>query len=43
MRIFLACMDTGTNTFMRMPTDCRSFDEVGIAHGDATSRPDDAG
>ncbi|MGV1792867.1 M81 family metallopeptidase [Rhizobium sp. A37_96] len=39
MRIFIAGMDTETNTFVPIPTGYRSFDDVGIAHGDATSRP----
>lgn len=39
MRIFIAGMDTETNTFVPIPTGYKSFDDVGIAHGDATSRP----
>jgi microcystin degradation protein MlrC len=38
MRIFIAGMDTETNTFVPIPTGYRSFNDVGIAHGDATSR-----
>lgn len=39
MRIFMAGMDTETNTFAPIPTGYASFEEIGIAHGDATSRP----
>jgi microcystin degradation protein MlrC len=39
MRIFIAGMDTETNTFAPIPTGYDSFAEAGIARGDATSRP----
>jgi microcystin degradation protein MlrC len=38
MRIFIAGMDTETNTFAPIPTGYDSFAEMGIARGDATSR-----
>jgi microcystin degradation protein MlrC len=39
MRIFLAGLDTETNTFSPIPTGYEAFCEVCIAHGDATSKP----
>ncbi|MBZ9739902.1 MULTISPECIES: M81 family metallopeptidase [unclassified Mesorhizobium] len=38
MRIFIAGMDTETNTFAPIPTGYNSFEEMGIARGDATSK-----
>jgi microcystin degradation protein MlrC len=38
MRIFIAGMDTETNTFAPIPTGYHSFEEMGIARGDATSK-----
>ena len=39
MKVFIAGLDTETNTYSPIPTGYASFDELLIAHGDATSRP----
>ena len=39
MRIFIAGLDTETNTFSPIPTGHEAFREVCIAHGDATGKP----
>ena len=39
MRIFIAGLDTETNTFAPTPTGMRSFEEGFLARGDATARP----
>lgn len=40
MRVFIAGLDTETNTFAPIPTGPRAFAEGFIAHGDATRRPE---
>jgi microcystin degradation protein MlrC len=39
MRLFIAGLDTETNTFSPIPTGRESFEECLLAHGDATGRP----
>ncbi|SDP36015.1 M81 family metallopeptidase [Phyllobacterium sp. OV277] len=39
MKLFIAGLDTETNTFSPIPTGYEAFRENQIAHGDATSRP----
>jgi len=39
MRIFIAGLDTETNTFSPIPTGYEAFSELCLAHGDATSKP----
>jgi len=39
MRIFIAGLDTETNTFVPIPTGYASFADGFLAHGDATRRP----
>ena len=39
MKLFIAGLDTETNTFSPIPTGYEAFRENLIAHGDATSRP----
>jgi microcystin degradation protein MlrC len=39
MKIFIAGLDTETNTFVTIPTGALSFAEGFVAHGDATRRP----
>jgi microcystin degradation protein MlrC len=39
MKIFIAGLDTETNTFSPIPTGRESFAETMLAHGDATRRP----
>ncbi|WP_158804691.1 MULTISPECIES: M81 family metallopeptidase [unclassified Acidisoma] len=39
MKIFIAGLDTETNTFVAVPTGALSFAEGFVAHGDATRRP----
>lgn len=38
MRLFIAGLDTETNTFSPIPTGRRSFEETFLAHGDGTQR-----
>ncbi|HEX3984712.1 MAG TPA: M81 family metallopeptidase, partial [Acidisoma sp.] len=40
MKIFIAALDTETNTFAPLPTGWRAFEDGFIAHGDATARPE---
>ncbi|MCB8879347.1 M81 family metallopeptidase [Acidisoma cellulosilytica] len=40
MKIFIAALDTETNTFAPLPTGARAFADGFVAHGDATSRPE---
>lgn len=40
MKVFIAGLDTETNTFAPIPTGPRAFAEGFIAHGDATRRPE---
>lgn len=40
MKIFIAGFDTETNSFAPLPTGMRGFEEGFLAHGDATSRPE---
>jgi len=40
MRVFIAGLDTETNTFAPIPTGPRAFAEGFVAHGDATHRPE---
>lgn len=40
MRIFMALLTTETNTFAPLPTGLACFVEGGLAHGDASSRPE---
>jgi len=40
MNVFIAGLDTETNTFAPIPTGPRAFAEGFVAHGDATSRPE---
>ena len=40
MRLFIAGLDTETNTFAPIPTGSRAFAEGFVAHGDATRRPE---
>jgi microcystin degradation protein MlrC len=40
MRLFIAGLDTETNTFAPIPTGPRAFAEGFVAHGDATRRPE---
>jgi microcystin degradation protein MlrC len=39
MRVFIAGLDTETNTFSPIPTGYEAFSEVCVAHGDATTKP----
>jgi microcystin degradation protein MlrC len=39
MKLFIAGLDTETNTFSPIPTGLKSFEDCLLAHGDATSRP----
>jgi microcystin degradation protein MlrC len=39
MKLFMAGLDTETNTYSPIPTGIQSFCDVLLAHGDATSRP----
>ena len=39
MKTFIASLSTETNSFSPLPTGYLSFEEAGIAHGDATRRP----
>jgi microcystin degradation protein MlrC len=39
MKVFIAGMDTETNTFAPIPTGYQNFVDGFLAHGDATSRP----
>lgn len=40
MKLFIAALDTETNTFAPLPTGAQAFAEGFIAHGDATQRPE---
>jgi len=40
MKVFIAGLDTETNTFAAIPTGPRAFAEGFVAHGDATRRPE---
>jgi microcystin degradation protein MlrC len=40
MKVFIAGLDTETNTFAPIPTGRRAFTEGFIAHGDATRQPE---
>lgn len=40
MKLFMAALDTETNTFAPLPTGAQAFAEGFVAHGDATSRPE---
>ncbi|HTI00057.1 MAG TPA: M81 family metallopeptidase [Acidisoma sp.] len=40
MKLFIAALDTETNTFAPLPTGAQAFAEGFVAHGDATSRPE---
>lgn len=40
MKIFIAALDTETNTFAPLPTGWQAFEDGFIAHGDATCRPE---
>lgn len=40
MKLFIAGLDTETNTFAPLPTGRRAFAEGFIAHGDATQQPE---
>jgi microcystin degradation protein MlrC len=40
MKVFIAGLDTETNTFAPLPTGRRAFAEGFVAHGDATQRPE---
>jgi microcystin degradation protein MlrC len=40
MRIFIAGLDTETNTFSPIPTSVRGFEDGFLARGDATRRPE---
>ncbi len=40
MKLFIAGLDTETNTFAPIPTGPRAFAEGFVAHGDATRRPE---
>lgn len=40
MKLFIAGLDTETNTFAPIPTGPRAFEEGFVAHGDATRRPE---
>jgi microcystin degradation protein MlrC len=40
VKVFIAGLDTETNTFAPLPTGYRSFAEGFIAHGDATRQPE---
>ena len=40
MKVFIAGLDTETNTFVPIPTGYHAFAESFIAHGDATQRPE---
>ncbi|MGH7123079.1 MAG: M81 family metallopeptidase, partial [Stellaceae bacterium] len=40
MKLFIAGLDTETNTFAPIPTGPRAFTEGFVAHGDATRRPE---
>lgn len=39
MKVFIASLSTETNSFSPLPTGRISFEEAGIAHGDATKGP----
>ncbi len=39
MKVFIAGIDTETNTFAPIPTGYQNFVDAFLAHGDATSRP----
>lgn len=39
MKLFIAGIVTETNSFSPLPTGMLGFEEGGISHGDATSRP----
>src|SRR6516165_12821364 len=39
LNLFIAGLDTETNTFSPIPTGYEAFEECCIAHGDATRRP----
>jgi len=40
VKLFIAALDTETNTFAPLPTGARSFAEGFVAHGNATSLPE---
>ena len=40
MKLFIAALDTETNTFAPLPTGGQAFADGFVAHGDATSRPE---
>lgn len=40
MKLFIAALDTETNTFAPLPTGAMAFAEGFVAHGDATRRPE---
>lgn len=40
MKLFMAALDTETNTFAPLPTGARAFEEGFVAHGNATSLPE---
>jgi microcystin degradation protein MlrC len=40
MRVFIAGLDTETNTFSPIPTSIKGFEDGFLAHGDATKRPE---
>jgi len=39
MKVFIASLSTETNSFSPLPTGRLSFEEGGVAHGDATRGP----
>jgi microcystin degradation protein MlrC len=40
VKLFIAALDTETNTFAPLPTGAQAFAEGFVAHGDATRRPE---
>lgn len=40
MKLFIAALDTETNTFAPLPTGARAFAEGFVAHGDGTRQPE---
>ncbi len=40
MKLFIAALDTETNTYAPLPTGARAFAEGFVAHGNATSLPE---
>lgn len=41
MRVFIAGLQTETNTFAPLPTGWRGFEDIGLYYGDGSSRQDD--